>query len=76
MTNKFTEADEVEHHGVIALTGLDIVGRVVVAVGIVVLGTRVTNALDSTRGFQLPSSCIVSHWTGDPCFSSLILLRF
>ena len=49
--NKFTEADEVEGHGVIALTGLDIVGEVVIVVVTAVVGIRVTDALGSTRGF-------------------------
>ena len=68
-TNKFAEVGEVKGHGVIALTGLDIVGRVVVVVVTVVVGIRVTDALGSTRFFQLTSPCIASYLPGDPCFS-------
>ena len=51
--NKFPEAEKVEGHGVIALTTLDIVGRVVVVVVTAVVGIRVTDALGSTRGFSI-----------------------
>ena len=50
-TNKFADVDKVEGHGVIALTGLDIIGGVAVVVVTVVVGIRVTNAVGSTRGF-------------------------
>ena len=59
-TNKFTEVETVEGHGVIALTGLDIVGRVAVVVVTVVLGFRVTDTLGSTRGFQSTLPCIAA----------------
>ena len=76
VTNKFAQVDEVKSHGVIVLTGLDIVGGMVIAVVTVVVGTRVAGVLGSTRGFQLTLPYIVSYCTGDPCFSSLILLWF
>ena len=72
--NKFTEVDEAEGHGVIALTGLDILDGLAVVVVTAVVGIRVTNTLGSTRGFQLTSSYIVSYLPGDPCLSSWILL--
>ena len=51
-TNKFAELEEgVEGHGVIALTGLDIVGGVAVVVVTAVVGIKVADALGSTRVF-------------------------
>ena len=53
VTNKFAVAGKVEGHGVVALEGLDIVGRVVVAVVIAVVSISVTNTWGSTRGFSI-----------------------
>ena len=74
VTNKFTKADEVEGHGVIALTRLDSVGGVMVAVVTVFVGTESLMVWVVQGVFQLTSHFIASYWTGDPCFLSLILL--
>ena len=51
--NKFTVVEEMEGYVVIALVGLDMVGRVAVVVVKVVVGIKVASALDSTRHFSI-----------------------
>ena len=64
VTNKFADAHEVEGHGVIVLTRLDIVDRVVVTVVTAVVGTRNTNALGNTRSFSVYITlyCLLLDW--------------
>ena len=52
-TNKFAVAVEVEDDVVIALIGLDMVGGVEVVVVTVVIGIKVANVVDSTKGFSI-----------------------
>ena len=57
-------AEEVEGHVVIAFIGLDMVGRMAVVVMTVVVGIKVTDALDSTRCFSinLTLCCLLFVW--------------
>ena len=52
-TDIFAVAVEVEDHVVIALIGSDMLGLVVVVVVTAVVGIKVSNVLDSTRGFSI-----------------------
>ena len=63
-TSEFAEVEEVEGYGVIALTGLDMVGGLAVVVMAAVAGIKVINALDSTRGFSINLTlyCILFVW--------------
>ena len=63
-TNKFTVAVEVEGHVVIALIGVDMVSGVIVVVVTVVVGIKVADVLDSTRGFSIHLTlyCLLFAW--------------
>ena len=63
-TKEFAEVEEVEGFGVIALVGLHMVSGVAVAVMTTVVGIKVANALDSTRGFSINLTlyCLLFTW--------------
>ena len=64
-TNMFTVVEVAEGHVVVAITRLDMVGRVAVVVVVtVVYGAEVADALDSKIGFSsiLSLYCLLPTW--------------